>query len=170
MNKTFFIAALSFLCCQRLVELLVARANENWMRQQQAREFGAAHYRWIVLLHIGLLGSLALEGWQRGPALINGWPVVVAALGALQILRYWCIIALGKFWNTRILIIPGAKRIRRGPYRLVPHPNYVVVVLEIFFWPLLFSCWYTLLWAGLTNALLLSIRIRQENVALAQLT
>jgi methyltransferase len=170
MNKTFFIAALGFLCCQRLVELLVARANENWMRQQEAREFGAAHYRWIVLLHLGFLGSLALEGWQRGPALINGWPLVVAALGALQVLRYWCIVTLGKFWNTRILIIPGAKRIRRGPYRLLRHPNYLVVVLEIFFWPLLFCCWYTLLWAGLANALLLSNRIRQENTALGLLT
>jgi methyltransferase len=168
-NKTFFVATLSLLCGQRLVELIVARANEKWLRRQQAREFGAAHYRWIVLLHAGFIASLIVEGWWRGPRLLAAWPVVLTALGCLQILRYWCIMTLGRFWNTKILVIPGSKKISAGPYRLLRHPNYVVVVLEIFLWPLLFSCWLTLAWASLANALALSVRIREENAALAHL-
>jgi methyltransferase len=168
-NKMFFFAALGFLCVQRLAELLIARANEKWLRQRDAREFGEAHYRWIVLLHIGFIASLIVEGWWRGPKLIAGWPIVLAMLGSLQILRYWCIFSLGRFWNTKIFVIPGEEKIRTGPYRWLRHPNYLVVVLEILFWPLLFSCWITLLWAGAANALALSIRIRQENAALAHL-
>jgi methyltransferase len=169
MNEVIFILTVFFLCCQRIFELWLARDNEKWMRQNQAIEFGREYYAWIVALHAGFILSLTLEGWLRGPQLISSWPTVITLLGLLQLLRYWCIISLGKFWNTKILIIPGAKRINAGPYRWVRHPNYIVVVLELLLWPLLFSCWITLLWTGLANGLVLRMRLRQENEALSQL-
>ncbi|MGH7595269.1 MAG: isoprenylcysteine carboxyl methyltransferase family protein [bacterium] len=169
MNKTIFIIAISFLCCQRIAELLVARANEKWMRQNRAEEFGREQYRWIVLLHGGFILSLIVEGWIAGPSMIAGWQIVAVLLGILQVLRYWCIISLGKFWNTKILVIPGKKMVRNGPYRIFRHPNYGVVILELLLWPLLFSCWLTLFWVGLANGLALRIRIRQEERALSLL-
>lgn len=169
MNKVFFFTALSILCSQRVLELFLARSNERWMRQNQAIEFGRQHYPWIVILHVSFILSLGLEGWIRGPQLIHGWLIIIILIGYLQVLRYWCIISLGRFWNTKILTIPGVEKKRIGPYRLMRHPNYLIVVLEIFFWPLLFSCWLTLIWAGLANALVLSVRIREENKALARL-
>jgi len=169
LNKTVFVIAIAFLCCQRIAELLVARANEKWMRQNRAQEFGREQYRWIVLLHGGFILSLIVEGWMSGPSMIGGWPIVAVLLGILQVLRYWCIISLGKFWNTKILVIPGMRLVRNGPYRLFRHPNYGVVVLELFLWPLLFSCWVTLFWVGLANGLALRIRIRQEERALSLL-
>lgn len=169
LNKTIFIAAIFFLCCQRIAELFVARANEKWMRRNHAQEFGGDNYRWIVLLHVGFILSLIVEGWLTGPAMIGGWQIVAALLGILQVFRYWCIVSLGKFWNTKILVIPGRRLVRTGPYRLFRHPNYGVVVLELLLWPLLFSCWLTLFWAGLANVLALRIRIRQEEQALSLL-
>lgn len=87
----------------------------------------------------------------------------------VQPLRYWAIFSLGPFWNTKILIVPGARIVGRGPYRYVSHPNYVVVVVEILMFPLIFGAWVTALVFTLLNAVVLYIRIREENRALREL-
>ena len=52
-------------------------------------------------------------------------------------------------------------------YRHLAHPNYLGVVLELAALPLLFGAWRTALAAGVANALLLAVRIRDEDRALA---
>lgn len=158
---------LLFLALQRLAELWWARRNERWLRTHGAMEFGASHYRFIVALHTGFFISLGIEGFARGPQLHPQWPVILVLLLAAQLARYWCLLSLGKFWNTKILVIPGAGLIRRGPYRWFKHPNYGVVIAEIFLLPFLFQAWWTLLTASLLNLLLLRVRIVAEEKALA---
>ncbi len=158
---------LLFLALQRLAELWWARRNERWLRARGAVEFGASHYRFIVALHTGFFISLGIEGLARGPQLHPQWPVILALLVTAQLARYWCLLSLGKFWNTKILVIPGAGLIRRGPYRWFKHPNYGVVIAEIFLLPFLFQAWWTLLTASLLNLLLLRVRIVTEEKALA---
>jgi len=101
------------------------------------------------------------------PAL--GWPMFAIVLAA-QALRWWCITALHRQWNTRVIVIPGAARVSDGPYRFVPHPNYVAVVTEGFALPLVHSAWITALVFSMLNAWLLRTRIKVENAALASLT
>jgi methyltransferase len=91
--------------------------------------------------------------------------VVIAAQG----LRWWCITSLGRQWNTRVVVIPGAERVSGGPYRLMPHPNYVAVVAEGIALPLVHGAWITALTFTVLNALLLRKRISIENSALARL-
>jgi methyltransferase len=157
---------LLLLALQRLLELGWARRNERWLRAQGALEFGASHYRYIVGLHAGFFISLALEGFYRGPQLHARWPIIVGLLLMAQILRYWCLSSLGRFWNTKIFVIPGAGLIQAGPYRWLKHPNYGVVIAEIFLVPLLFHAWWTLLAASLINLIVLRIRITEEEKAL----
>jgi methyltransferase len=90
---------------------------------------------------------------------------VIAAQG----LRWWCITSLGRQWNTRVVVIPGAERVSGGPYRLMPHPNYVAVVAEGIALPLVHGAWITALTFTVLNALLLRKRISIENSALARL-
>ncbi|MFL6033109.1 MAG: isoprenylcysteine carboxylmethyltransferase family protein, partial [Rubrobacteraceae bacterium] len=59
--------------------------------------------------------------------------------------------------------------VRRGPYRYLNHPNYVVVAVEIATLPLIFGAWVTALVFSVLNAALLYVRIREENRALAEL-
>jgi methyltransferase len=66
--------------------------------------------------------------------------------------------------------VPGADRVSGGPYRLVPHPNYVAVVAEGVALPLVNTAWITALVFSVLNAALLRTRIRVENDALASLT
>lgn len=132
-------------------------------------ERGGSHYPWMVALHSLWLVSTLVEGLLRGPVFPALWPVPLAAFLLVQPLRYWAILSLGDHWNTRILVVPGAGLVRRGPYRYFKHPNYVVVAVEILTFPLIFGAWITALAFSALNAALLYVRIREENRALARL-
>jgi len=152
---------------QRLVELRIAKRNEAWAREQGAVEQGAGHYPLFFVLHTGWLLAWPVEAWLSGPALMDGWWLALAAFAVAQFLRYWAITSLGSRWNTRILVLPDAPRIRKGPYRFIPHPNYVAVIIELAAAPLVFGAWWTAGVVGVLNlALLLGIRIPAEVRAL----
>jgi methyltransferase len=84
------------------------------------------------------------------------------------VLRYWAIGTLGSRWNTRIVVVPGAAPVVGGPFRFLRHPNYLAVILEIAFLPLLHSAWLSAVVFSLANAALLRVRIAAEEKALAE--
>ena len=152
---------LGFVTLQRLAEIAWNRSNEARLRVAGAVEAGASHYPVMVLLHGAWLVALWAFGWDR-PLV---WPWVVIYAG-LQLGRAWVLATLGRRWTTRVFVVPGETLVRRGPYRFVSHPNYVVVGLEIFVLPLALGVWRVALGFGLANLLLLAWRIRVENRAL----
>ena len=156
---------------ERAAELVVARSNLAWSQARGAVEFGARHYPAMVVLHAGLLAGCVAEtfGLHRPflPAL--GWPMLAIVVAA-QALRWWCITTLGRQWNTRIVVVPGATRVADGPYRFLSHPNYVAVVAEGVALPLVHTAWITALVFTALNAAVLRTRINVENAALAGLT
>jgi methyltransferase len=87
--------------------------------------------------------------------------------------RYWIIHSLGAQWNTRVIVVPGAKRVvDRGPYRLawLPHPNYLLVAIEGIALPLVHTAWITAIAFTVLNAVLLvGFRIPTEDRALREL-
>ncbi|HWQ62087.1 MAG TPA: isoprenylcysteine carboxylmethyltransferase family protein [Negativicutes bacterium] len=156
---------------QRLAELALATRNRRWLLARGGREFGSRHYPLFVLLHAGWLAGWLAEGLLRGGLPAAAWPLWLALFLAAQVLRYWCIATLGRRWNTRIIVLPGAPRISRGPYRYLRHPNYLAVTVEIISGPLVFGAWLTSLAAGIANAwLLLAVRIPAEEEAFARFT
>lgn len=169
--ETVLVSLLALVVVQRLVELWLARRNARWARGRGAREFGAEHYPMLVVMHTGWLVAWAVEAWVRGPALASYAPACLLAFVAAQLLRYAAITALGWRWNTRILVIPGAPPVRRGPYRVLRHPNYVAVAVEFAALPLMFGAVDTaLIFSALNLALLLGVRIPAEMRALAWAT
>jgi methyltransferase len=151
---------------QRLMELYVAKRNANKLKALGAYEVGQSHYKYMVLVHVSFLISLVVESFFWPKALPGWWPVILVVFLALQAFRIWCIWSLGIFWNTRIIVLPGAKRITRGPYRFMRHPNYVIVVLEIITLSLLFQAYLTGVVFTCLKAVLLSVRIPLEEKAL----
>jgi methyltransferase len=155
---------------ERLVELVISRRNARWALARGGVEAGARHFPVMVALHTALLlGCIAeplLADRPFLPAL--GVPALVLALVA-QGLRYWCIGVLGRQWNTRVIVVPGMPLVRRGPYRFLPHPNYLVVALEGLALPLVWSAWITAVAFTVLNAwLLLAVRIPVEERALRE--
>ncbi|MFJ7305975.1 isoprenylcysteine carboxyl methyltransferase family protein [Streptomyces sp. NPDC099088] len=155
---------------ERVAELVVARRNERWSVARGATVAGQGHYPAMVALHTGLLAGCLVEVWRAGrpfvPAL--AWPML-AVLAAAQGLRWWCIRSLGPRWNTRVIVVPGLPLVTKGPYRWrrLRHPNYVAVVAEGVALPLVHTAWVTAVVFTVLNAVLLRVRIRCENRALA---
>jgi methyltransferase len=155
------VVVLAMVTLQRLGELVLARRNTRRLLAQGAFEIGAAHYPLIVALHAAWLAGLWRLGWDKPIQ----WPWLAVFL-VLQALRVWVLASLGGRWTTRIIILPGAPLVARGPYRFLPHPNYAVVVGEIAALPLAFGLPAYAAAFSLLNAVVLTIRIRAENAAL----
>jgi methyltransferase len=153
---------------QRLLELRYSRRNERRLRSLGAIERGAGHYPAMVALHALWLVSTLVEGLLRGPEIPVWYPVPLAAFLLVQPLRYWAILSLGENWNVRILVVPERKLLWSGPYRYLPHPNYVVVTVEVLTFPLIFGVWATALVFSILNAAFLYVRIRAEERALKE--
>lgn len=148
---------------QRLAELWYARRNEARLRAAGGVEHGARHYPFLVLLHAGWLAAL----WLLVPAETPVDWLLLAGFGIAQLGRLWVLVSLGRWWTTRIITVPDAPLVRRGPYRFLRHPNYLVVAVEIALLPLAFGAWKIALVFSLLNGLLLAWRIRIEDAALA---
>jgi methyltransferase len=152
---------LGLVTLQRAGELFLARRNTARLIVAGAREEGAGHYPLLVLMHAAWLAGLWLLAWNRPVSL--PW---LAVFGLLQALRIWVIASLGSRWTTRVIVSPHADLVRRGPYRFLRHPNYLVVAGEIAVLPLVFGLPLYAALFSLANALVLTIRIRAENQAL----
>lgn len=155
---------------ERLAELVVSIRHAAWAFSRGGIERGRSHYPFMVLLHSGLLAGAVAEVWLADRPFVPtlGW-VMLALVVASQALRWWCITTLGKQWNTRVIVVPGLPLVRRGPYRVIPHPNYVAVVVEGLALPLVHTAWVTALVFTVVNAALLTVRIRVENAALREI-
>lgn len=155
---------------ERVAELFISKRNLQWSFAQGGVESGRSHYKYMVALHVFLLGGALAEVWLFRPTLIPFlcWSMLALAI-ASQGLRWWCISSLGKRWNTLIVIIPGQPLIKAGPYKFFKHPNYVAVVVEGFALPMVGFAWRTAIIFSVLNIAVLTARIRNENVALATL-
>ncbi|HEY4197786.1 MAG TPA: isoprenylcysteine carboxylmethyltransferase family protein [Mucilaginibacter sp.] len=157
----YFIIFIIFLVAQRLTELAVSKRNEKWLLSQGAIEYGREHYPFIVALHTLFIISLIAEYYLTGGQPLNVIFLVLFIL--LLLFKYWVLSSLGTYWNTRIYRVPGAIAVKKGPYKLFKHPNYVDVVCEIAIIPLVFNLYYTAIIFTVLNAIMLSVRISVEN-------
>ena len=155
--------AVLLVAVQRLGELAYARRNTKRLLAAGGVEHGAGHYLLIVALHGAWLAALFLFVPAEAPV---GWGWL-GLYGLLQLGRLWIIASLGARWTTQVITLPGAPRVRRGPYRFLRHPHYLVVALEIPVLPPAFGAWQLALGFGPANLALLAHRIRVEERALA---
>ncbi len=169
-SQWLYTALILVFSLERFAELVVSRRNAAWSFARGGVETGQAHFPAMVALHTGLLVGALAEVWlaDRPFLPLLGWPML-ALLLASQALRWWCIGTLGRQWNTRVIVVPGLPLVRRGPYRLMSHPNYVAVVVEGVALPLVHSAWVTALVFTVANAFLLRVRLRAETRALQSL-
>jgi methyltransferase len=155
-------AILVLVVLQRVGELWYASRNTRALKARGAIEHGRAHYPLVVLLHASWLTAIVI-GVHRAPA-IRALPLMFFVL--LQALRVWVLATLGPYWTTRVITVPGAPLVNRGPYRFVRHPNYLVVVGEIALLPLAFGQVTNAILFSVVNGVLLAWRIRVEDAAL----
>ncbi|MFJ6530626.1 isoprenylcysteine carboxyl methyltransferase family protein [Streptomyces longwoodensis] len=165
----WLLVLLPLMTAERLLEVVVARRNTRWARARGAVESGRGHYPVMVVLHVAFLAGIVVEITVSRPPfhpLLAG--TAVATVVAANVVRAWCMRALGPQWNTRVIVVPGMPLVTHGPYRRLRHPNYAIVVAEGIALPLVYGTWTTALLFTVANAALLSVRLRTENAALRQ--
>ena len=160
---TLNIIILALVTAQRLGELWLSKRNTALLLANGAREHAPGHYPLIVALHTTWLLALWLFALPRP---MDGFWLAMFVL--IELARIWVLCSIGSRWTTRIIVPPEEVLVRRGPYRWVNHPNYLVVIAEIVVLPLIFGLWQIALIFSLLNAAILTVRIRAENTALGR--
>jgi len=165
-----FTILIIFVSGERIAELVISKRNIRWSFDQGGIEFGRSHYKYMVVIHAGLLTGCLVEVWLTRPEfhLLLSWAMFALAMGS-QALRWWCISTLGKQWNTLVVIIPKLSRVTSGPYKWLKHPNYLAVVIEGIALPMVGFAWRTAIIFTFLNIFVLTARIRIENKALETL-
>lgn len=166
-SLALYLALLGLVALERLNEVRISKRNARLAFEAGGVERGQGHYGVMTVLHTLFLVACVAEPvlFHRGFPGWLGWASLAIVIGA-QGLRAWAILSLGVRWNTRVIVRPDAMPVTRGPYRFLKHPNYVAVIAELAFLPLVHGAWLTAVVFSIANAVLLTVRIRVEEEAL----
>ncbi|HUY41445.1 MAG TPA: isoprenylcysteine carboxylmethyltransferase family protein [Candidatus Dormibacteraeota bacterium] len=156
-------AILALVGVQRVAEVVYAERNARALRARGGVEIAAWQHPFFVALHAAWFLSMA---WLVPAGAAVNW-YLVGGYALLQLARAWVLATLGARWTTRLIVLPGVPLVRAGPYRIMRHPNYAIVVLEIALLPAAFGAYWIAGTFTLLNALLLTWRVRAEDAALA---
>ena len=91
---------------------------------------------------------------------------MLTLLGLCLAGRVWVWRSLGEQWNVQI-VVSARPVVDTGPYRYVRHPNYTIVIIEMFALPLVHSAYLTALVFSALNVGILWQRVRYEEGALS---
>lgn len=160
-----FLILLTAMGAARIAELLVAKRLTKQASERGAKPQREPIFVVMVLLHVLPFVLAPLEVIVRDPPFV---PVVFGVccvvLVVLALLRVWTLRTLGAMWNVRI--VEPAAVVVAGPYKLIRHPNYAIVIAELFVLPLAHGCWMTCLVLTTLNAIVLAVRIPAEEKVL----
>lgn len=168
-THALFGALFALLALERGAELVLSRRH---LRRALARggRLVPEPVVWpaMIALHTAFLVLPTVEvlACDRPFLPVLAFPALIVAAAAM-VLRYWAIATLGTRWSTRVVAVPGEPAVASGPYRFLRHPNYLAVVLELAFLPLVHTAWLSALGFTVANAALLAARLRREEALLA---
>jgi len=166
MSRWYF-ALLGGFACLRLVELGVSLRHQTRLLAEGGEKVPEPFYPLMVGIHAGLFIASGLEVWlcERSFVPLLGWSMLTL-LGLCLAGRVWVWRSLGEQWNVQI-VVSARPVVDTGPYRYVRHPNYTIVISEMFALPLVHSAYFTALVCSTLNAGILWQRIRYEEGALS---
>ena len=161
---TAYLTLLAMVGIGRLAELRISRRNQRQLEKQGVRKVSEPHFRWMVLLHGGVLAGAAVEVTMLHRPLIPALAIPMAVLFVLaNMLRWWVVGTLAEHWNVEVMASSRVGVVTSGPYRWVRHPNYVAVVIELFALPMMHTAWITALAGTAANLEILRRRLGVED-------
>jgi methyltransferase len=164
-----YLGLLALVALLRFAELRISARNQRRLAAQGVAKIAEPHFRWMVLLHAGVLIFAALEVVLLRRPLIPALAVTMGALFLLaNLLRWWVIATMAEHWNVQVMASARLGVVTRGPYRWVRHPNYVAVFTELIALPMIHTAWITAIAAGVGNTWILSRRLAVEEKVLVE--
>jgi methyltransferase len=155
--------AATLVLVQRGAEELYSQRNTRRLLAEGAHEEGRDYYPVVAVTHLAWIAAIYLL--VAADAAISV-PLLVAYV-VVQVVRYWVIGALGRYWTHRIITVENAPVVRAGPYRFVRHPNYWVTIVETFLLPAVFGAYALGAIMGVVWTAVVLYKIRLEDGALA---
>ena len=153
---------------QRLLELYLSKKNETFildnflgerLTHSDALRMRIFHTCWFI--------SLLIEANIKNELLGMKWRIVVISILFLaQAIRIYTMKKLGVFWTVTIMNLKSCRLYDKGLYKIVRHPNYLAVILELIFIPLFLKSFFTLIVFSFLNLFILKKRIKLEETQL----
>ena len=115
-----------------------------------------------------IFGCIAEYVWR---GMRPNWPLMVAGvvLGlASFVIRRRAIAALGEFWSMHVEVRDTHRFVQDGPFRLVRHPVYLSMFLELLSITLACGAFFTMILIPLAFVPILLLRLRLEETALVE--
>lgn len=162
-----FLALLAGVALLRGVELVISRRNQRVLATKGVRKVSEPHFRWMVLLHAGILIGAALEVVFLHRPFITPLAITMGILFLLaNATRWWVIRTLGGHWNVEVMESARLGVVTSGPFRFIRHPNYAAVIVELAALPLIHTAWLTALLGSAAHVWVLSRRLAIEEAVL----
>jgi methyltransferase len=114
-----------------VAEAILASRNERAQRARGGLEPSGDVYKVMRVVYPGMFAAMFAETALRGAPPDRVAVAGLAIFAAAKALKWWAVASLGPFWTFRVIVVPGASLVVRGPYRWLRHPNYVGVIGEI---------------------------------------
>jgi len=149
---------------QRGAEEAYSARNTKALLAAGGHEVGADYYPVVAITHLAWIAAVFLLIAPTAPII---WPLAIVYL-LLQVVRYWVIASLGRYWTHRVITLPEAPVVRVGPYRYLRHPNYAVTIAETCLLPLVFGAVAVAVIFGCIWSAVLYYKILIEDRALAE--
>jgi len=166
----FFYFLILLIIFQRLLEMRLSRQHFNLIKDKLLISPRKKELFLMLALHsLFFISSLVEFSWRGSLA-----PMPFLILGSLilifcQLVRFKTMKLLGVAWTTFPISFKEQQICSKSLYRYVRHPNYLIVIIEIFLIPLLGKCYYTSIIFGVLNFIFLIRRIKVEEAALSLL-
>lgn len=166
-SRALFLALLAAVAATRIYELRRSARNVSGLKEIGGKDTGRVLYAVMVSLHTALfvLPPLEVVLLDRAFPKVAGW-VALALVALGTAIRWHAITTLGATWTTSAVVSERQEVCDRGLYRWIRHPNYLGVLVEVAALPLVHGAWISGIALGVGNAVVVGVRIRQEEAAL----
>lgn len=163
MSISLYIIFIS-IACFRLSVLLISKQNEHKLLKQGGIEYDKNNTKILAILHIVFYFMSFFEGIakhrQIDPLSIIG--IIITLLSYLVLIHV--ISVLGGYWTVKLISTPNHTIIKKGLFRIVKHPNYLLnIIPELIGVTLMFHSWISCVVLILPYLHFLQTRISMEN-------
>ncbi len=124
---------------------------------------------WMLIAHLAFFVLTPLEVVLLGRTFLPALGIPMIGLFLLAaLLRWWATSLLKDQWSSRVVVPEGLRPVTSGPYRVIRHPNYLAVGLELLAAGLIYSAFLSAAVVGALNLYATVKRIHAEEEALFQ--
>jgi methyltransferase len=167
----YYFIFLGLLAARKVLDQL--RSKRNVRRLQQQRQILPSTDRafpWMLLAHVAFFVLTPLEVVLLHREFLPGLGIpMIVLFGLAALLRWWATSLLKEQWSSRVVVPQDLQPVHSGPYRLVRHPNYLAVSLELLAAGLMYSAFLATAVVGVLNLYATVKRIHTEEEVLFQL-